>query len=61
MVFNRITIFVGQSIVRLGWGLINAILALTLFMNFQTLVKYHPYQLSYYKALIINLNDCLTI
>ena len=34
------------------WMFINTILVLILLLNVQALVKYHPYQLSYYNALI---------
>ncbi len=41
-----------QTAVKMRWMLINVILVLILLLNIQALVKYHPYQLSYYNALI---------
>jgi 4-amino-4-deoxy-L-arabinose transferase-like glycosyltransferase len=49
---NRLTEFGGQTAVKMRWRLINAILILALLLNVQALVKYHPYQLSYYNAMI---------
>jgi 4-amino-4-deoxy-L-arabinose transferase-like glycosyltransferase len=49
---NRLTEFGGRTAVKMRWMLINAILILALLLNVQALVKYHPYQLSYYNAMI---------
>jgi hypothetical protein len=52
LVINRKTSFGGQAAVKMRWIFINAILTLALLLNIQALVKYHPYQLSYYNAMI---------
>jgi len=52
LAINRKTSFGGQAAVKMRWMFINAILTLALLLNIQALVKYHPYQLSYYNAMI---------
>lgn len=50
--FKRKTVIGGQTAVKMRSILFHAILILILSLNVQALVKYHPYQLSYYNALI---------
>jgi hypothetical protein len=52
LALNRTTAFGGQTAIKMRWMLINALLILVLLLNVQALVKYHPYQLSYYNAMI---------
>jgi len=52
LALNRITAFGGQTAIKMRWMLINAVLILALLLNIQALVRYHPYQLSYYNAII---------
>jgi 4-amino-4-deoxy-L-arabinose transferase-like glycosyltransferase len=49
---DRVTPPESVAAVRLKSGLVTAVLLLTLTVNILALVKYHPYQLSYYNAAI---------
>jgi hypothetical protein len=49
---NRVPALGGQTADNMKWRLIKAVLILALLLNIQALVKYHPYQLSYYNAII---------
>jgi 4-amino-4-deoxy-L-arabinose transferase-like glycosyltransferase len=52
LITNRVAPSGSKVVVRIKRGVITALLFFTLLINISTLIKYHPYQLSFYNAAI---------